>query len=107
MADPVLSVPLYESPSAELNKKLSANWPGERCICCMKPMKNKPSLFVHMNEAWQAVNPTLVNEINCQTLTGFNSQGLWPIGRDCASHMPSAFIIQTDRVNTKDESLSR
>lgn len=87
-----LTKKLYESSMKERNIEKYGEIP-DQCICCGKPVKKDHSLFVHMNENWEAVNPSLVNEENCNELTGANSQGLFPIGNDCAKKMINYTII--------------
>lgn len=82
---------LYKSPS----KKESDMDREDKCVCCGKIIKNydEPgSLWVHMNSAWEAVDK-MTDEQNCAEETGHDSQGLFPIGRECAKHMHEDFII--------------
>lgn len=81
-----LTRPLYVSPVKERNYEKYGHIDNQ-CICCGKPMQSGESLFVHMNENWEAVNPEVVTEDNCNKLTGANSQGIFPIGNDCAKKM--------------------
>ena len=83
---------LYESPA----KKNSDIDREDKCVCCGKVIKNydEPgSLWVHMNTNWEAVNK-MMDERDCEIETGYNSQGLFPIGRECAKHMHKDFIVQ-------------
>lgn len=77
--------PLYESPVKERNMKKYGHL-TDQCICCGKPMKQDSKLYVHMNTKWEAVNPT-ISESECEAITGYESQGCFPIGNDCAKKM--------------------
>ena len=82
---------LYESPV----KKNNDTERESKCVCCGKVIKNYDapgSLWVHMNTDWEAVNKT-IDEENCLEETGHESQGSFPIGRECAKHMHEDFII--------------
>lgn len=81
-----LTKPLYESPIKERNEKKYGITDGNQCICCSKPLKDKDTLHVHMNTNWEAVSPT-IDEKNFVELTGYESQGCFPIGNDCAKKM--------------------
>lgn len=85
-ATPELTKLLYTSPSKEKNNNNFGEY-GSECICCGRPMAAGPCKAVHMNEYWLAVNPAIVNETNCKELTGYNSQGYFPIGNECAKKM--------------------
>lgn len=76
---------LYESPVKEQNEE-KFGFLTNQCVCCGKPMKTGEKLYVHMNENWVAVHPTI---LECEFLeqTGANSQGFFPIGNDCAKKM--------------------
>lgn len=77
---------LYVSPMKDRNEdKYGTN--GDQCICCGKPMKKGLVDFVLMNEAWDAVNPSIVDGDNCKELTGSYPQGVFPLGTDCAKKM--------------------
>jgi hypothetical protein len=76
---------LYESPVKERNLDKYGEL-SDQCICCGKPMKSGESLFVHMNSDWMAVAPHITEE-TCVEITGADSQGLYPIGNDCAKKM--------------------
>lgn len=82
-------MPLYESPMKERNEEkygLICN----QCICCGKPMKENNNLFVHMGTDWEAYNTNLTNVISgIEYINGTNieSQGIFPIGNDCAKKM--------------------
>lgn len=77
--------PLYESPMKERNEE-KYGLLSDQCICCGKPMKQGEKLYVHMNTNWEAVNPT-IDELQCEQITGAESQGCFPIGNDCAKKM--------------------
>lgn len=81
-----LTKELYVSKMKDINEERYGCYTNS-CVCCGKPMKAGEVLWVHMNENWLAVNPTIVNEDNCLELTGFNSQGCFPIGNSCANKM--------------------
>lgn len=88
-----LTKPLYISPQRDKNEEKYGTLARNQCICCMKPMKEGEAVrWVHMNEAWLAVNPKLVTEENCKELTGAKSQGWFPIGNSCAKKM-KRFVI--------------
>jgi len=87
-----LTTELYESPMKERNEE-KYGLLVEQCICCGKPMKEGPKLYVHMNTGWEAVHPS-VSEKECEALTGYESQGCFPIGNDCAKKMKGfTFLI--------------
>lgn len=79
-------MPLYESPIKDRNMEKHGT-STDMCECCGNPMKPGESLYVHMNEAWLAVNPEIVTAENCKELTGYNSQGMFRIGNSCAKKM--------------------
>ena len=76
---------LYESPMKERNED-KYGLISNQCICCGKPMKKGEALFVHMNEDWKAVDPSISVD-QCLESTGFHSQGCFPVGNDCAKKM--------------------
>lgn len=76
---------LYESPMKEKNKK-KYGLSTDQCICCGKPMKSGPKLYVQMNTDWLAVSPT-IDEKDFLKYTAAESQGCFPIGNDCAKKM--------------------
>ena len=81
-----LTIELYVSQQKEANEErfgLDAN----QCICCGKLMKEGEKLYVHMNTIGQVVNPEIVTDENCEELTGFESQGCFPVGNSCAKKM--------------------
>jgi hypothetical protein len=83
---------LYVSPMKKFRKKISHD---DECICCGKRIKNYDaigSLWVHMNVEWVAVKKS-IHEQDCEAQTGSASQGMFPIGRDCAKHMDLNYII--------------
>ena len=89
-----LTKELYESPMKERNEEKYGHL-NEQCICCFKPMNTGPKLYVHMNTKWEAVNPNIVTDENCEELTGYASQGCFPIGNDCAKKMKGfVFLIE-------------
>lgn len=75
---------LYISPMRDRNE---LKYGCDGCICCMRPLKNDDSYYVHINTDMAALNPEIVNEENCEELTGSESQGCFPIGNDCAKKM--------------------
>ena len=82
-----LTKELYESPMKERNEEKFGHF-SNQCICCGKGIsEEKLHTYVHMNEGWEAVNPTLVNDENIKELTGSNSQGAFPIGPACSKKM--------------------
>lgn len=93
-----LTMALYTSARKEQNNFNYGEY-GSECICCGRPMAAGPQRWVHMNEAWVAVNPDLVNEGNCKALTGSNSQGAFPIGSECAKKM-AGFTFPSDLYNS-------
>lgn len=100
VSKPILTHELYESPSRERNEDKYGTLAGNQCICCMKPMKDGETKWVHMNTAWLAVDVS-VSEENCRELTGADSQGCFNIGDSCAKKMPKNFIL--DDINGKDK----
>jgi len=82
---------LYESPMLERNQEKYGN-NDNQCVCCGKPMKKGKCFFVHMNTGWEAVSIDVTYE-NCKEETGFESQGWFPIGNDCAKKM-KGFVIE-------------
>lgn len=84
---------LYESPAKERNNDKYGE-EGAECICCGKPMKAGEVPHVHMNESWLAVRPDITEE-NCEKLTGNKSQGLFPIGNECAKKMAGFTFTST------------
>ena len=94
-----LTIKLYESPKKDWNNEHRGEY-GLECICCGKPMAKGMVNWVHMNEAWVAVNPAVVTEENCKELTGNNSQGCFPIGTECAKKMKGyTFKMELDRTH--------
>ena len=81
-----LTKKLYRSPKKENNNDTYGEH-GSECICCGRPMAAGSVQWVHMNEAWLAVNPKSVTEDNCEEPTGYKSQGCFPIGNECAKKM--------------------
>lgn len=79
------TIELYESPMRSKNLDKYGHL-DEQCICCGKPMKVGEKLYVHMNEAWDAVNPE-ISANDCKEVTGSYTQGVFPIGNDCAKKM--------------------
>ena len=77
---------LYVSSMKDKNEEKYGNNENQ-CICCGKPMKNGLVDAVLMNEAWEAVNPKLVDEYTCLDLTGSDCQGYFFLGADCAKKM--------------------
>lgn len=82
----MLTKALYESPKKEQNNENFGEY-GCECICCGRPMAAGTVQWVHMNENWEAVNPSIVNDENCEEKTGFKSQGSFPVGNECAKKM--------------------
>lgn len=79
-----LTKELYISPMRERNEM---KYGDGGCICCLKPITDEDSYYVHVNIDMEAVNPEIVTEENCEELTGSESQGCFPIGNDCAKKM--------------------
>lgn len=91
---------LYQSKSKEANNEKYGEF-GSECICCGKPMAKGPQKFVHMNECWVAIDPKIDTE-ECLAKTGFHSQGIFPIGSDCAKKMVGfTFDHQLDESHPK------
>lgn len=82
---------LYVSPMLERNLDKYGHLENQ-CICCGKPMKPNDQKHVHMNTNWMAVHPS-ISEEKCLEMTGAESQGLFPIGNDCAKKMNEFVII--------------
>ena len=83
--------PLYESPKKEQNNEKYGEF-GSECICCGRPMAAGPCKWVHMNTDWKAVNPSIKEE-DFDKMTGADSQGMFPIGNECAKKM-KGFILE-------------
>jgi hypothetical protein len=49
-------------------------------------MKGGENLNVHMNTDWMAIASHITEE-TCLEMTGAESQGVFPIGNDCAKKM--------------------
>lgn len=77
--------PLYESPKKEQNNEKYGEF-GSECVCCGRPMAAGPCKWVHMNENWVAVHPSIPDE-KVEEITGNKSQGAFPIGNECAKKM--------------------
>lgn len=80
---------LYESPMKERNEE-KYGLIDNQCICCGKPMKENNNLFVHMGTDWNAYNTNLtkiINGIGYIEGTNQETQGIFPIGNDCAKKM--------------------
>lgn len=85
-----LTTELYISPMRDRNNEKYGS--GDFCICCGKPIKDmEKTKWVHMNEGWLALHSS-VSYQNCFDLTGYNSQGCFPIGNECAKKMPKNFV---------------
>lgn len=54
----------------------------ERCICCGRKVGENPK-YVHMNTCGKVLAPWIDEEF-CAELTGWDSQGCFPIGNECA-----------------------
>jgi len=76
---------LYESPVKGRNLAKYGEL-SDQCICCGKHMKRGEILHVHMNTDWMAIASHITEE-NCLAMTGAESQGVFPIGNDCAKKM--------------------
>ena len=85
-----LTKKLYISPMRDRNE---LKYGSDGCICCMRPITNQDSYYVHINIDCDAVNPNIVNDENCEELTGSESNGCFPIGNDCAKKM-EGFIFK-------------
>lgn len=88
---------LYESPHRDRNEEKYGHLSGNQCICCMKPLKDGETKWVHMNTDWLAVDKS-VSEEECEALTGAGSQGCFNIGNSCAKNMPDNFIFDEENV---------
>ena len=83
---------LYISPMLDRNLDKYGQI-DKQCICCGKPMKpNEDIKYVHMNERWLAVHPSVTDE-QCLEMTGAASQGMFPIGNECAKKM-KGYILE-------------
>jgi len=82
------TIALYESPKKEQNEENFGVF-GQECICCGKPMVAGMCKWVHMNEAWEVVHPSITTDYDgdCLKYTGSNSQGHYPVGNECAKKM--------------------
>jgi len=54
----------------------------ERCICCGRKVGENPK-YVHMNTCGKVL-ALWIDEEFCAELTGWDSQGCFPIGNECA-----------------------
>ena len=72
---------LYQSPTST-NFDVQEN----ECVCCGRKLKDNHNLYVHLNTNWVAVHPS-IEDSDCKRLTGFESQGWWKIGNECAKKM--------------------
>jgi hypothetical protein len=88
----MVTSPLYISPLRERNLEKWGDLENG-CISCGKPLKDENS-FVHMNTDWLAVRSDIIAEEFLEK-TGAESQGLFPIGNDCAKRM-KGFTIKLD-----------
>lgn len=79
-------MPLFYSFQKEINEKKYGTRDGNQCICCSKPIKEGEVLMIHLNVNLEAVHPN-IPEDKCKELTGFESQGWFPIGNSCAKKM--------------------
>ncbi len=77
---------IIESPKKEANEE-HYGIHHNSCVCCGKLTAEK--LFIHANTNWMAINTE--NE----DLSEFDmeSQGLFPIGPECAKKYPKEFIF--------------
>ena len=75
-----ITMKLYKSPAA--------NFEGHEyeCVCCGRKLKENHNQYIHLNKAWVAVHPS-VDEDDFQEFTGYESQGWWFIGNECAKQM--------------------
>jgi hypothetical protein len=76
--------PIYESPNKEKNEKRLGLW-RDSCVCCGK--RTKENLFIHATTSWVAIDEFDDTKVP-------DSQGLFPIGPECAKHFPKEFILR-------------
>lgn len=85
-----LEFPLYESPIKERNiEKFGER--TEMCECCGKQTTTENQKMVHMNTNWMVMDCSIVTDHDCER-NGFQSQGYFIIGNECAKKHPSNFI---------------
>lgn len=87
----VRTYPLYESPNKVKNDNKYGTLSGNQCVCCGAPLPAGSTKMVHMNTNWKAVNIAILEE-DVEAETGYESQGWFCIGNDCAKKMPSEFV---------------
>ena len=83
---------LYVSPMLDRNLDKYGQ-SDNQCICCGKPMKPDDKQYVHMNTNWLAVHSS-ITDVKCLEMTGAESQGMFPIGNECAKKM-KGFIFNS------------
>lgn len=84
-AEPTLTMPVYFSPVRDRNEM---KYGCDGCFCCMRPLLDKEDCYyVHINIDCEALHPELINEENCEELTGSESLGCFPVGNECAKKM--------------------
>lgn len=66
----------------EVKNKKEGSGDVERCICCGRKVGENPK-FVHMNTCGKVL-ALWIDEEFCAELTGWDSQGCFPIGNECA-----------------------
>lgn len=81
---------LYQSPNFEKNERIVKKNHDERCVCCNKPMKSSDvKYWVHMTTDWEMTNAS-EEELS---QSGYESQGCFPVGSECAKKIDKKFII--------------
>ena len=76
---------LYQSPKKEQNNERYGEH-GLECVCCGRPMAAGIVKWVTMNTDWRAVRAD-IPEDDFEKVTGAPSQGMFPIGNECAKKM--------------------
>ena len=66
----------------EVKNKKEGSGDVERCICCGRKVGENPK-YVHMNTCGKVL-ALWIDEEFCAELTGWDSQGCFPIGNECA-----------------------
>ena len=78
--------PIPESSKKEANEE-KYGLTSKSCVCCGKPTAEK--LSIHASTFWVAVN----TDSEDLSSIGHESQGMFPIGCECAKKFPKEFIF--------------
>lgn len=80
--------PIFESPQKKANED-RYGIDENSCVCCGKRLK-EIKLMIHAVTTWEATDARTEEEC---AAAGYESQGCFPIGADCAKHFPKEFIF--------------